>query len=86
MEKLKMQSSTLMDFFRTNYEVWIGYHAILQESTRTGPSAQLDENLLERILEDDRTRVARVQVKEALKLAELMKAAIGQQKAGLTEE
>lgn len=86
MEKLKTQSSTLMDFFRTNYEVWIGYHAILQESARTGPSAQLDENLLERILEDDRTWVARVQVKEALKLAELMKAAIGQQKAGLTEE
>ena len=80
MDKLKTQSATLMDFFRTNYEIWIGYHAILQESSRIGTTAQIEEAALERLFEEDRTRVARVEVKEAMRLAELMKATIEAQK------
>jgi hypothetical protein len=80
-DRLKIQSPTLRDLFRTNYEIWIGYHAILQESSRTGTNAQIDENVLERLFEEDRTRVARVQVKEASKIAELTKATIEHQKA-----
>jgi hypothetical protein len=33
-EKLKRESPALSELFRTNYEVWIGYHAILQEKAR----------------------------------------------------
>lgn len=80
MDKLKTLSPTLMDFFRTNYEIWIGYHAILQESSRIGTSAQIEEAALERLFEEDRTRVARVEVKEAMRLAELMKTTIEDQK------
>lgn len=79
-DKLKIQSATLTDLFRTNYQIWIGYHAILQESSRTGTSVPIDEAVLERLLEDDRTRVARVQVKEATRMAELMKTTIENQK------
>jgi hypothetical protein len=85
-DKVKVQSATLLDLFRTNYEIWIGYHAILQESSRTGTSAPIEETILESLLEDDRTRVARVQVKEATRMAELMKATIESQKNIATQD
>jgi hypothetical protein len=85
-DKLKLQSPTLMELFRTNYEIWIGYHAILQESSRTGTNAPIDENVLDRLFEEDRTRVARVQVKEASRMAELMRTTIENQKNLATQE
>jgi hypothetical protein len=57
----------------------------LQESSRIGTTIQIDEAALERLFEEDRSRVARVEVKQAMKLAELMKAAIEEQKM-LTHE
>jgi hypothetical protein len=67
-ERLKTQAVVLHDFFRRNYEVWIGYHAILQDSNRqqNGPE-------LERVLEGERANVAAMEVKQALKTAELMR-------------
>jgi hypothetical protein len=68
-ERLKNQSSQVLhDLFRRNYEVWIGYHAILQDSNRpqNGPE-------LERLLETERAHVAYMEVKQALKTAELMR-------------
>jgi hypothetical protein len=72
MEKLKSDSPDLPSFFRMNYEIWIGYHAILQENSRSGMKVNIDEEELNRILEEDRTRVARMQVKQARSTAELM--------------
>jgi hypothetical protein len=36
MEKLTAGSSALAEMFRTNYEIWIGYHEILQENSKCG--------------------------------------------------
>jgi hypothetical protein len=71
-EGLKTKSATLSELFVTNYAVWIGYHAILQESSRTASKEDISEETLERLLEADRIRVARMQVKQALRAAELM--------------
>jgi hypothetical protein len=61
-----------------NYQVWIGYHAILQfksqvaETFAEGVETELDDELMERERENERSRVATMQVKQALKSAELM--------------
>lgn len=71
MDRLKQDSPALPALFRTNYEIWIGYHAILQENARDG-KANIDEDALEAILEEDRIRVAKMQVKQAKATADLM--------------
>jgi hypothetical protein len=68
-EKLKGESPSLHELFRTNYEVWIGYHAILQEKARNGEIDGLEIETLEYLLETDRVRVAQMQVKQALQTA-----------------
>jgi hypothetical protein len=80
-EKLKQESAALPSLFRTNYEIWIGYHAILQENARAELTASMDDEQLDRILEDDRTRVARMQVKQARSTAELMHKAMQERAA-----
>jgi hypothetical protein len=70
-EKLKAESPALSELFRTNYEVWIGYHAILQEQGRNDPQG-VDSDVVERLLESDRARVAQMQVRQATRTAELM--------------
>src|SRR5262249_14369263 len=66
-EKLKTESETLARLFRTNYEIWIAYHAILQESSRSnGHVETIGADIMDKLLEDDRIRVAQMQVKEAL--------------------
>jgi hypothetical protein len=72
MERLKGESPALPALFRDNYEIWIGYHAILQENSRGDIKAILAEEELETILEEDRVRVARMQVKQARSTAELI--------------
>jgi len=62
----------LADFFKTNYEIWIGYHAILQENSRNTPGAEIEVEVLDKLLEMDRVRVAQMQVRQALNSAELM--------------
>jgi hypothetical protein len=72
MERLKTDSPSLPALFRDNYEVWIGYHAILQENSRSSIRLSVADEELERLLEEDRERVARMQVKQARSTAELM--------------
>ena len=76
MEKLKGEAAAMPSLFRTNYEIWIGYHAILQENARAEMKAEIDDEQLESILEEDRTRVAKMQVKQARSTADLMRKAI----------
>jgi hypothetical protein len=75
-DSLKLQSPGLSDLFRSNYEVWIAYHAILQENSRSeeaqGESLEVDEDKLEQLYEADRARVATMQVKQAKQIALLM--------------
>jgi hypothetical protein len=71
-DKLKLHSEALYNLFKTNYEIWIGYHAILQERSNSHPSSGMDEDALDAQLEMERSRVAQVQVKQAMKTAELM--------------
>lgn len=68
MDRLKTQSQVLHDLFRRNYEVWIGYHAILQDSNRKQNGLELEQ-----LLEAERAHVASMEVKQALKIAELMR-------------
>jgi hypothetical protein len=72
LDKLRVEKPALADLFRSNYEVWIGYHAILQYNSQASAKEDLEQEVLERVLESDRTRVAQMQVKQALRTAELM--------------
>lgn len=67
-EKLKLQSEALLNLFETNYKIWIGYHAILQHNE----SHNTDDDAQDKLFEDERVRVAQIQVKQAMKSAELL--------------
>lgn len=71
LESLKSQSESTAQFFENGYQVWIGYHAILQESAKKEKSHDLDLEKLDALLDDDRIRVAQMQVKQALQTAKL---------------
>ena len=68
-----IRQPTLTELFAQNYAVWIGYHAILQWQQRSTASsmARLEDEELAKIQEHDRAVVATMQVKQALKMAEL---------------
>jgi len=70
-EKLNTETPALSDLFRTNYEVWIGYHAILQLQGGTNETEEIETETLDQLLERDRIRVAQMQVKQAVRTAEL---------------
>jgi hypothetical protein len=80
MERLKEEAAALPALFRTNYEIWIGYHAILQENARSDMPT-IDDDQLDEILEEDRVRVAKMQVKQARSTAELMHKSMTQKTA-----
>lgn len=67
-DQLKVQNPSLLQMFTTEYEVWIAYHAILQESSRP---TEGDEAVLDRVAEDERIRVATMQSKQALQNAKV---------------
>jgi hypothetical protein len=71
-EKLKLQSEALLSLFETNYKIWIGYHAILQQNENQSSSSGLDEDTQDKLFEEERARVAQIQVKQAMKTAELL--------------
>lgn len=71
-ERLVHESAALSVLFRTNYEVWIGYHAILQENSRSEVDTGSDQAAIEEAMEAERTRVARMQVRQARETAQLM--------------
>ena len=65
--KTKLKPRTYQDHLRTTYEVWIGYHAILQEYAE---ALGLDPLIAEPMLEQERCRVAQVQAMEAYQATE----------------
>lgn len=69
--KLKGKTDVLAQLFTTHYEIWIGYHGILQQTGRKTDPPTTDDAGTERVLEADRARVALMQVKQALSTAEL---------------
>ena len=71
-ENLKARSEVLLDLFKTNYEIWIGYHAILQTKSVPEKGSTMEEDAFEVHMEKERARVAQMQVKQALRTAELM--------------
>jgi hypothetical protein len=75
MNKLKQASPALPSLFETNYAIWIGYHAILQDNSRGDDQGGNEGESTEKLLEEERGRVARMQVKQALRTAELMQRA-----------
>jgi len=80
-DRTQRDAPAMLELFTNNYEVWIGYHAILQHNERPNNAFDIDESTIDRILEDDRTRVARLQVKEAAQNAELALRLIRETKA-----
>jgi len=84
-ERLKTESEIAAKLFRDNYEIWIAYHAILQENGRSSSPSEVDEELLEQMLEEDRTRVAQMQVKQAIRFAELTRKLLKETAAAATE-
>jgi hypothetical protein len=74
MERLKTRTPALVDLFRRNYEIWIAYHAILQIEDSNGPAGDgdLKEEVMDRIQDEERIRVATTQVKQAIRTAEIM--------------
>ncbi len=66
MERMSSKSKTLTTLFDESYQVWIGYHAILQL-----PEQQQGQDEREEALEAERCRVARVQLRVAGEMAEL---------------
>lgn len=68
-EQLKKDPGGLASLFETSYAVWIGYHAILQH--QAPDPKDVEDDVLAQIEEDDRKRVATMQVKQALQVAKL---------------
>lgn len=73
LDKLKASRPELVQAFTTAYEVWIAYHAILQEQASEASGADVDDEKVEAMLDMQRTVVATMQVKQALQYAELWK-------------
>lgn len=70
LEKLKKQPD-LAKLFKKNYEIWIGYHAIMQHQQRRVIEQQnLTDEQLDKIQEHERAVVATMQIKQALQTAE----------------
>ena len=64
-----------LDLFNTAYTVWIAYHAIMQDRQRPKELDSLEEADRERILDQERQTVAKVQIRQALRELELRLAA-----------
>lgn len=66
------QQPTLLELFKQTYQIWIGYHAIIQsQQKQSDVTEQIDEEQIEKIQEQERALVATVQVKQAMELAKL---------------
>jgi hypothetical protein len=75
LDKLKTSKPELVQAFTTAYEVWIAYHAILQEQTSERSGVDVDDEKVSEMLDVQRAVVATMQVKQALQYAELWKKA-----------
>ncbi len=70
LERTNAKSKALAELFDENYQVWIGYHAILQL-----PADQQADEASADAMEDERCRVAEVQLRVAQQLSELQRKA-----------
>jgi hypothetical protein len=72
--RLKANTPARLPAFDANYAIWIGYHAILQSRRQESfrDLQAFEDEAVERIQEVERQTVARVQVRQALRTAELM--------------
>jgi hypothetical protein len=68
----KLPSAAMVEAFRTNYSVWIGYHAILQDRDRRLMDITIDDEAFDDLMEVERATVGKMQVKQAIKTTELM--------------
>jgi hypothetical protein len=68
-DRLKTESPSLAQLFETSYAVWIGYHAILQH--QAPDPKDVEESEFKLLEEEERTRVARMQIKQALQVAKM---------------
>ena len=64
-------STDLQSLARTDFN-GLAYHAILQENSRSDVDAGADQAAIEEAMEAERTRVARMQVRQARETAHLM--------------
>lgn len=71
-DKLKAAKLSRLPIYETSYEIWIGYHAILQHESSIQESSGVSEELLDQIQEVERQTVGRVQVRQAWRMAELV--------------
>jgi len=72
LENIKSGSKALAELFTMNYETWIGYHGILQINN----NSETDDEVKEQLLEEERVRVAKMQIKQAVEVAKLMRQTI----------
>lgn len=63
--------SLLLEAFTQNYEVWIGYHAIIQYVRRPKVIETLDPAIADGLQEVERSRMGTVEAKQAVVIAEL---------------
>ena len=70
LENIKLESAAFAELFVMNYETWIGYHGILQINNN---ATDTDDEDKERLFEEERIRVAKMQIKQAVAVAKLMK-------------
>jgi hypothetical protein len=75
-ERLKTKSPALFEAFVVQYEIWIAYHAILQyQHSRSETSFDPNNEKVEPYLDQERALVARMQIKQAQTVAELLRKA-----------
>ena len=73
-DKLKATGGTSPETFTVNYEIWIGYHAILQHQSKSKRSIfEDDDEKIDALLDEERALVARMQVRQALMMTDLMR-------------
>ncbi len=70
LENIKLGSTALAEMFVMNYETWIGYHGILQIDNNANDS---DYEKKEQMFEEERVRVAKMQIKQAVEAAKLLR-------------
>ncbi|HQV37409.1 MAG TPA: hypothetical protein PLS92_01890 [Flavobacteriales bacterium] len=71
-ERLKTQNENKMKLFITNYQVWIGYHAIIQLKSQLIDADTREDESIELEQDAERVRVAQLQIRQAMTITDLM--------------
>lgn len=75
---MKASKPELVEAFTTAHEVWIAYHAILQKQADDASSIDVEDiEKLSELLDQQRSVVATMQVKQAKQYVELWKRSLG---------